>query len=487
MSSLIKCCAVLLLLSLAPIAGGQATLIDYAAVVCPDHILERAGERAAAVRCGRARLPEDRHAPEKGRGVDLFVLRIQPQSKTDYAPILHLAGGPGDAASGELEFWLGSAFQRDYEIILVDQRGTGLSRPSLDCPEYGAAEADWLRACHSRLLAAGVDLSQFQALSVVQDIRDLLDALELEQVNLYGVSYGSRLALLLAKIAPERIRAMALDGVYPPPRYDLAELASNSARSLERLFADCASDAACHAAYPELRGMFFRVIGQLNATPAELYHLGESTGWHLNGDQFLAWTIGVLRHKDALPALPALIAAFEAGVHDQFVSIDASVNAPSGHDRAAHSEGFELSVRCSEGARLAAAGREGADDLTVSEAILRVTDPVAQRIGEQCALWDVPPAPAMIAQPVLSDAPALLLSGAYDPATPPHWARFAALGLSRGWHVVFPHLGHGVLEAEECAARLLLAFLRDPLTAPTDACLALMKPPDFREWAKDGD
>ena len=477
----------MLLLSLVPIAVAQAPVVDYADLACPDHILAQAGAKASHVRCGRALLPEDRHAPENGRRVNLFVLRIQPQSGAENAPILYLAGGPGDAASAELGFWLESVFHQDFEIILVDQRGTGLSRPSLDCPEYGDSEGeDWLRDCHERLLAEGVDLSQFQALSVVRDIHDLLVALELEQVNLYGNSYGSRLALLLATIAPERIRSLALDGVYPPPRYNLAELASNSQRSLERLFADCAADAACHATYPDLRDKFFRVVADMNAAPPELYHLGESAGWTLSGDQFLAWTIGVLRYKEALPILPSLIAAFDAGIHDQFVMIDAFLKAPYRGDSEAHSEGFELSIRCGEGARHALAETSHEYSLEVAEAILRVTNPVVELFGEQCALWDVPPAPAMIAQPVASDAPALLLSGAYDPATPPHWAQAAAERLSRSWHVVFPHLGHGVLESDECAARLLRAFLLAPWNEPEDECLSFLQPPAFVERAKDG-
>ena len=155
----------------------------------------------------------------------------------------------------------------------------------------------WIRVCRQRLVKQGVDLSQFQYLSVVWDMHDLLVALELEQVHLYGNSYGSRLALLLSSLAPERVRSMVLDGVYPPPRNDLAELASNSARALERLFADCKADAACHELYPHLREMFYHVVAEMNAAPPELYHLGESTGWTLTGDQFLAWTVGVMRYQ----------------------------------------------------------------------------------------------------------------------------------------------------------------------------------------------
>ena len=477
----------LLLLLLIATASAEAPAVEYAVVACPDFILAEASAKESAISCGRAFMPANRQAPDEGRRVNLFVLRIAAETDRGNAPILHLAGGPGDAASAALNFWLESSLSQEFEIILVDQRGTGLSFPTLDCPEYDDAEGeDWIRACHQRLVDQGLDLLQFQYHSVVWDIHDLLVALELNQVNLYGNSYGSRLALLVASIAPERIRSMVLDGVYPPPRYDLAELATNAERSLERLFADCESDAACQALYPHLRDLFYQVVVEMNAAPAELYHLGESTGWTLNGDQFLAWTIGALRYKDALPILPALIASFDAGFYDLFVMIDAYVKAPNWNDGDFHSEGFELSIRCSEGARLAVSERDDVRESAVSEAIARVMNPVVEHLRDQCKSWVAPAAPDMITKAVVSDVPALLLSGAYDPATPPHWAQFAAEHLSRSWQVVFPHVGHGVLKSDECAAKLMRAFFSAPLKEPVAECYSSLRPPEFVEQNQDG-
>ena len=480
-------CLCLFLLFLLPAAGAQESAVEITAVDCPERFLAEAVVSEARINCGRALLPGNRQAPEKGPWVNLFVIRIPPVTGAGNAPILHLSGGPGDPASADLRFWLESTLHQDYEIILVDQRGTGLSLPSLDCPEYGDGEdAVWIGACRQRLVAQGVDLSQFHYLSVVWDMRDLLVALELDQVNLYGNSYGSRLALLLSSMAPERVRSMVLDGVYPPPRNDLAELASNSARALERLFADCEADAACHELYPQLRDMFYQVVAKMNAAPPELYHLGESTGRTLNGDQFLAWTVGIMRYQESIPILPHLIASFDAGVYDLFILIDGLLKMPHWNDRDFRSEGFELSVRCSEDARLTVSERGEANESTVSEAIARVIDPVVRRLRDQCKLWNVPAAPDKISHAVESDVPALLLSGAYDPATPPHWAQFAAEHLNKSWNVVFPRVGHGVLESDACAGELLRAWLSDPLKKPEVECYLTLGPPQFVEQDQDG-
>ena len=475
-----------LLLCLTPIAGAKDANGRYTEVDCPDVIQAAAGAHLNRISCGRLLLPENRQTQENGRLVELFVLRLQAEAEAGNAPILHLAGGPGDAASAELSLWLESSLQRDFDIILVDQRGTGFSLPSLDCPEYSEpAGGEWARACRKRLEAQGVDLSRYHYQSVVWDFHDLLLALELDEVNLYGQSYGSRLALLLAKLAPERIRAMVLDGVYPPPKSDLEEFAYNAERSLERLFADCQADAACDALYPDLRVMFYRVVDEMNAAPPELYHLGESTGRAMSGDQFLAWTIEALRHKDALPILPALIAGFDAGGFDMFVLINAFVQAPHWNDGDFHSEGFELSLRCSEGAALAASQGAIGDRLDVSNAVSRVVEPLLQHIRDLCVIWKVPAAPEMIAQTASSDVPALLLSGAFDSATPPRWADFAAARLSRSWQFVFPNVGHGVLYSAACATELTRAFLDHPLQAPAADCFARLRPPAFVEQEFD--
>lgn len=486
MPSLARTLLLLLLLSLIPKVGAQVDSAVYSAVACPDSVQLNAGAEEFRIACAKISLPENRMERENGRRVELFVLRISPAEDIGNAPIMHLAGGPGDASSADLAFWLGSSLSDSYEIILVDQRGTGLSRPSLDCPEQSDADDEsWIGDCRRRLSEQGIDLSQYQGMSIVWDFHDLLVALELDQINLYGNSYGSRLAMLLSTIAPERIRSMTLDGVYPPPRYDLAELAYNADQSLERLFEDCRADAACHSLYPDLREMFYRVVAEMNAEPPELYYLGESSGWIVNGDQFLAWIIGALRHKDAIPILPALIAAFDAGVYDLFILIDAFVKAPHWHDLDFRSEGVELSVRCSESQTLA--GRERAEDIKweVADEINSLLDPLVQQLLYQCEIWDVSSAPIVFARPVASDVPALLLSGAYDPATPPHWADFASAQLSKSWSFVFPNLGHGVLEAEECAARLMRAFLESPAEEPAADCFLELGPPQFVEQETD--
>ena len=105
-----------------------------------------------------------------------------------------------------------------------------------------------------------IDLSAFTSTAVVRDLYDLLLALGAPQVNVYGHSYGTRLALMLADFAPQRIRSMVLDGVYPPPVNATAEMARKPTWHWSSLFNDCETDTLCNQSFPHLRDSFYRAV-----------------------------------------------------------------------------------------------------------------------------------------------------------------------------------------------------------------------------------
>ena len=452
----------------------------FVSLDCPESLTEQAA-RPEEITCGWLQLPEDRSKPDDN-WLELFLVRIDSRHHSDNAPLLVLAGGPGDAASSDIDFWLASDLHHEHDIILVDQRGTGRSLPSLDCPEYD--DDRWLLTCRERLTKEGIDLSAYNSMSIVRDFNDILITLQLEQVNLYGNSYGSRLALQLAEIAPELIRSMVLDGVYPPPKSDIVDLAFNTQRALERLFEDCHAATACRILIPDLRTEFYQVVADMNETPQELYNMGENSGFFMNGDEFLLWTADVLRYPDAIPLLPALIGSFYEGFYDFLLMIDAFVKAPYWDEEDTHSDGVYLSVRCSDDLTIDASSRWQATHQLAREAISIALRPIVREHVTDCEMWNVRPSPAPLEKTVESDVPALLLSGAYDRATPPHYGDFASKNLSTAWHIVFPSAGHGVLETEECARLLVLVFLSDPNRQPEHDCLSALHRPDFamEQW-----
>lgn len=414
----------------------------------------------------------------------LFVLRLAALRDQGNAPVVYLEGGPGGAASASLEDLLGSALRTEHEIILIDQRGTGLSLPSLNCPEYAdATSADPLTACRARLVTAGVDLAAYNTAANAQDVHDLLIALDLPVVNIYGVSYGTRLALTLARDYPQRLRAIILDGVFPPQARMLADQAANGFRAFEQLFADCAASAQCSQAYPDLRDSFDQVIDKLGQEPADIIHLQTGEPTWMDSEVWVNFVFDLLYDARLLPWLPAMIDAHAAGEYDY---------QPPGQDEMLgrqlpdfflnydqDSEGMYYSTICAEDASF-----ERADDVLAAgaqlppqiAAALRKT--AMQTLGD-CRVWDVPAAAASDKLPVVSDIPALLFSGAYDPITPPAWSEAAAQFLSASWHFAFPAVGHGALGNSDCANQLARSFLSQPKAEPASNCVTALRPRDF--------
>jgi pimeloyl-ACP methyl ester carboxylesterase len=155
-------------------------------------------------------------------------------------PLVYIVGGPGGSALAEFSQIYGwfRALRRDRDLILYDQRGTLLADPVLECaldgPPPTAAEIEQsstrvpahlhpldandvvIAHCAERLQAQGIDLAHYDTATHARDLLDLMAALGYQKVNLYGTSYGTRIALEVMRVSPNTLRAVVLDSVYPP-------------------------------------------------------------------------------------------------------------------------------------------------------------------------------------------------------------------------------------------------------------------------------
>jgi pimeloyl-ACP methyl ester carboxylesterase len=274
------------------------------------------------IECGYLTVPEDRSQPE-GTSIRLHVAIFKstnPNPTSD--PVIHLEGGPGgsslDSASVYLETG-GDEFLATRDYVMFNQRGTRYAVPSLECPGYAELmwemakqglsreaqqerETEFLLDCQNDLLDQGINLAAYNSAANAADVGDLRIALGYEQVNLYGISYGSRLALTVMRDTPDGIRSVILDSVYPPQVDLYSQTPANAARAFKMVFADCAAEADCNRTYPDLERTFYRVIDELNANPQRvtLSH-GSVT---IDGDNFMDLAFGALYRKDAIPLVP---------------------------------------------------------------------------------------------------------------------------------------------------------------------------------------
>ncbi len=213
---------------------------------------------SVSAQCGTVSVPENPSEPQ-GRHIDLFVARIPSLNAAPLPdPLVLISGGPGQGTS-DMYLGIRGAFdhvRRDRDIIILDQRGTGRSN-SLECDldDNGIETADpeVLPELMARCLMDLDGDPRFYTTSVaVTDLERVREALELDTWNLYGVSYGTRVALHYLRRFPQRARAVILDGVVPPEVALGPGIAANAQQAIELAFARCAQEPDCSARFPEL-------------------------------------------------------------------------------------------------------------------------------------------------------------------------------------------------------------------------------------------
>ncbi len=440
------------------------------------------------VECGFLVVPEDRAdpaSPEIRVAVAVFHSN-NPEKAPD--PLLYLEGGPGGSALKATAPAFGrvlAPYARYRDVIVLDQRGVGFSQPALDCPEFydyllaslagdlsvaeDAAQIETaVAACHDRLVASGASLTAYNSAASAADLADLAAALGYEQVNLLGSSYGTRLALTTMRDHPALVRSAVLAGVFPPQVSLNADTPANVARALDALFAACAADTACAAAYPDLEARFYELGARLNAEPVTITVPDPATQTPLaaliNGDELYGAVFRMLYSTDLLPLLPQGIAAAADGDYGALASY-LLLNLLS---ETLISRGMFLSVQCYEDAAF-----DPPDALATSSAAYPRLESFLRRGGDLGALcpraWAVGAADPVENEPISSDVPTLLISGEYDPVTPPAWGALAAATLPNSTHVVIPNASHDAFTTD-CGAALALAFVNDPSAALDTAC-----------------
>lgn len=512
------CCAICL-----SVAVVQAQTASYEEGDCP--FIENDPE----ISCGTLVTLQDYANPADGEIVLQVVVIASTSDSPASAPIIYFEGGPGGSAIAAYSAWLESGLREYSDLILLDQRGTGFSLPLLNCIENDDPELeDPVSACASRLRdEEGIDLSDYNSANNARDVAELVRAMGYDEVNLFGVSYGTRLALTVMRDYPELVRSVIIDAVYPPHVQAYEEQAPNAQDAFDALFEACAADSACNAAYPELRQTLYDAVDALNAEPMlisdETGEVGEMTG-----DNFVDELFQALYDPQQIPYLPARIYAVYQGDSD-YANIGLAEDDLGASDEllenpldalseeeyfaaAASALGFESVEALDE--YLASLSEEAYEDtLAQADALLlgeidddsegmfhsvecveevpfnryEVAEQMAEGVAPQiasamligvdkqiadCQVWDVSPADALENAPVVSDIPTLVMSGSFDPVTPPAWGESTASYLSNSSFWVFP-LGHGSVDVDDCPTGMALSFLNN-LTPPDGSCIAGM-------------
>jgi len=408
--------------------------------------------------CGQYEVYEDR-AKQTGRKIKLNVL-VLPALVDKPAPdaIFYLQGGPGGAATSVAGASLMMRLHRTRDVVLVDQRGTGKSNP-LQCNFRGdqnemrgyfvdALTPEAVRACRAELEKIA-DLKLYTTTIAMTDLDDVRAALGYDKINVYGGSYGATTALSYLNFFPQHVRTVTIAGVAPPDSALPLSFARGVEHALNRLFDDCAEDAKCKAAFPDLRKDWATAVANVSKGPVTFDALNPYTKQRqqvtMTRDGFAELVRLVLYNPTVMSLMPAVIHEMSQGEYSHFAFY--SFQLLHGID-AGLARGMHLSVLCAEDIPFV---KES--DIEPAMGGTFYGGNRARGYLKACEQWPRGDMPAKFRQPIKSDVPVLILSGELDPVTPPELATPLLRWLPNGRQILMHYATHDTYECQERLAR----------------------------------
>lgn len=416
----------------------------------------------APARCGTYEVWENR-AARSGRRIKLDIAVIPARLRShDPDPIVVLAGGPGQGAVSLADevMPLFARLNDARDIVLVDQRGTGNSHP-LDCDEETDASLQSLfedtlpeKLVTDCLASLDADPRMYTTSIAVEDLDEVRAAMGYPRVNLWGGSYGTRVALEYLRRHGDKVRSAVLDGVAPADMKLPFSFVADGDAALVKLVKACETESRCRKSYPRLADTIAAMKAQLARRPVRAAiqdpRTGERETINVNENVFLSGVFRPLYVAELASLLPYGISAAADGDFNPLLAQNLEFADDVSENLAI---GMHLSVICAEDVpRITPADLASLDRSFFGRAL--VDDFV-----HACRLWPRAEVPADFYDPVRSDVPVLILSGGIDPATPPRHGDEVAKTLARSRHFVAPQLGHGV-SLHGCAPRLIGDFIR---------------------------
>ena len=441
--------------------------------------------------CAKLAVPENRAAPN-GRKIELAIAWLPARGEAEADPMFMLAGGPGQSA---LESYPGIApafadLNKRRHVILVDQRGTGGSNP-LICKDRRGKSAvteeedetladarDFAAHCAAEL-GRRADPRHYATVDAIQDLDAVREALGAPRINLIGVSYGTRVAQQYAKRYPQRTRSVVLDGVVPNSLVLGNTHSKNLERSLDLQFARCKQDKRCAETLGDPRQQLDALMTRLATAPPLVRYRDASTG-EPREETLRPGHVALLARMFAYSPttaslLPLHLHEAMQGRYEPLLALSKLVSGTLG-GQIMH--GMQLSVICNEDSA------ELQSDPADARSLLGIA--MIEVMKAQCAVWPQAPRPADFRAPLRGAVPVLILSGEFDPVTPPRYgdavlygladpeaavAKGAAPALTNARHLVVRGQGHNVLPIG-CLPKLFARFVETTDAKTLDArCL----------------
>jgi len=409
--------------------------------------------------CGTLSVAENRSNPTRMIDLNIAIIRSDSTKKLN-DPVIMLAGGPGQSAVESYPM-AAAAFHdilKNRDVVLVDQRGTGGSNPlkcDFDKETQLAMLADLnlvpaeIKKCVANLDA---DTRYYTTTESIKDLEEVRKALKIEKWNLLGISYGTRKALTYMKDFPESIRSVILDGVMPQQEAMPQSHEKNLVNALRLQFEQCEKQPACHEAFGDVEQQMWQLLEKVEKENPKIRLQNFSTG-EFEETTLTKESVAIALRMFAYSAnsinlLPLMIAKANHGQPEVIASQASMI----GSLLSESISNVELSIICAEDLPFYSKYTLNKNNL-FGDFIKSVID--------NCAAWPHATVDASFKDPVVSDLPVLLLSGEFDPVTPPSFAELAMQTLSNSQHLIAKGQGHNVFPLG-CMPDIITDFIQDP-------------------------
>ena len=436
--------------------------------------------------CGTLFVPED-PGQSQGRILRLPVAVLRAQQPASKPPLVLLHGGPGGSPDQLVSMTQGVVLfglSRDRDVVLFDQRGAGQAQPVL-CPDFrsefyqrGDEEARerfraQARACVERIRREGGDPAMYNTRNSAGDLKALRLALDYAVWDVYGESYGGRLAAEAMRADPGGIRSVVLSRPAPQGPFR-AEMAKIWWEALSRIFEECAADRSCAAAFPTPEEDLHVLFERLEASTIVFDSLAVGAAIRLDGSALVHALARLANAPSGIARIPFLLNQMRRGDVDRASRELMTLTAGRNPDRVS----FWL-VECFD--------QYGPQFETLQDS-LEATVPALFRVHRplECDLWQDKFALEEERRPVSSSIPTLILTGQFDPTTPSSFGHRIAASLSTAYVVELPSESHSVQEITACHGTIVSEFWEDPTTEPDTSCIATVPPEFVTSWPREG-
>jgi pimeloyl-ACP methyl ester carboxylesterase len=444
---------------------------------------------------GYLEVPENRNDPgSQTIQIPVYIFKSRSSNpKPD--PIIYTVGGPGSTTMPSAQYMNYYKYLDDRDFILVEQRGNYYANPHLDCPEWdkalhtanlpgfdpdnaSALLAEAAEGCRDRLIKKGIDLNGYNTNEIAADINALVSVLGIQEYNLLTISYSTKIAQVLLRDYPDRVRSVVMDSPLPlEVNYD-EESVENLLESVDKLLGDCEADLDCNRAYPNIKSRFHEYLKYKTKSPLEVLIDNPANGdvetFYLTGaDLISVFTAASTGDVANVPfEINKLLNGDVTSVKEQLSYVFQEPGSGAG-------QGMRLSVWCAE-----------ENPFNSQEIIQTETSKYPQVEGMSpavfedkiCKIWSVKRVSDRENEPIHTEVPVLLISGEYDNETPVKWATSMMTSLSNSYHLIFQGWKHIPTTnwGNTCAMQAANDFFNNPKVKPNPECFGQIKSPDFK-------